>query len=168
MHLSPTQDSYPSHPWAAPLLPSIPSCLFFSSPFPSSPLCSAFPNLPELDWGRWLRHQKLCLTVDQNSELTGGSLIPHRLPLHPHSQRFAIPSSFLAPLHQYLYANRLPRVQHVPKDESGAMQSSPSMIHVQPCAKVATVLFYEHFYMICVVICLTTITDPCHFQYSDH
>lgn len=72
--------------------PAIPSRL-------SPPLCAFSPNLPELDWGRWLRHQKLCLTVDQNSRLTGESLIPHRLPLHPHSRRFAIPSSSPAPLH---------------------------------------------------------------------
>lgn len=71
---------------------AVPSCLY-------PPLCAPFPNLPELDWGRWLRHQKLCLTVDQNSRLTGESLIPHRLPLHPHSRRFAIPSSSPAPLH---------------------------------------------------------------------
>lgn len=63
------------------------------------PLCSPFPNLPVLDWGRWLRHQRLCLTVDQNSGLMGERLIPHRLPLHPHSRRFAIPSSSPAPLH---------------------------------------------------------------------
>lgn len=70
-----------------------------SYPLASPPLYSHFPNLPERDWGRWLRHQKLCLTLDQNSGLTGESLSPHRLPLHPHSRRFAIPSSSPAPLH---------------------------------------------------------------------
>lgn len=80
----------------------LPQCLPpypLASPRPSPPLCSPFPNLPVLDWGRWLRHQRLCLTVDQNSGLMGERLIPHRLPLHPHSRRFAIPSSSPAPLH---------------------------------------------------------------------
>ena len=85
------------YPLASPLPPPPPPSPL--PPLPSPPLCSPFLNLPELDWGRWLRHQKLCLTVDQNSGLTGESLIPHRLPLHPHSRRFAIPSSSPAPLH---------------------------------------------------------------------
>lgn len=87
----PTQGS---HPWAYP-----DASRHTLSPLLFPPLCSPFPNLPELDWGRWLRHQKKCLTVDQNSGLTGESLIPHRLPLHPHSRRFTIPSSSPAPLH---------------------------------------------------------------------
>ena len=71
-----------------------------SMPSRLSSLPSPLPSFPLPPWARLREMIKTSKAAPHcRSKLRAESMIPHRLPLHPHSRRFAIPSSSPALLH---------------------------------------------------------------------